>query len=117
MVRPLSLVLRSSLTSPCVAEELAFAAFDVVVVSAQLVLGDVHAFHPQFPVVEVAIGVDKAGFTCADRLDFRSREHDSGGIFFQEFIIEGGSFVFYIDIVLHTLNIKSDGGNPENDHQ
>lgn len=54
-------------------QELAVAAFNMVVVGAQFVLGNVHPFYPQFPVVEIAVGVDEAGFPGTDGFDFRPR--------------------------------------------
>ena len=73
----------------------------MVVVGAQFVFGNVHAFDPQFAVVEVAVGVHQPGFPGPDGFDFGAGEHDAGGVFFQEFVVEGCSSVFYIDIVLH----------------
>ena len=73
----------------------------MVVVGSQLVLGNVHTLNPQFAVVEITIGIHQPGFPGPDGFDFGTGEHDSGGVFFQELVVEGCSSIFYVNVVLH----------------
>ena len=80
-------------------EELAVAAGGVVVVGAVEVFGDVHVLDPEFAVGKVAEGVDQAGFALADGFYLGAGQYDAGGVGVQQFVVEGGAAVLYVDVV------------------
>ena len=60
-----------------VKQELAVAAFGVVVVSAVKIFGDIHVFYPDLSVVDITECIDKACLTQAYRLYFSAGKHKS----------------------------------------
>ena len=49
---------------------------------------DVHSFNPYFAMINVAEGINQRCLTQANGLDFRTREHDAGGISINEKILK-----------------------------
>lgn len=78
-------------------EELAVAAGGVIVVGAVEVFSDVHVLDPQLAVGKVAEGVDQAGFALADGFYLGAGQDDAGGVGVQQFVVEGGAAVLYVN--------------------
>jgi hypothetical protein len=62
-----------------------------------------HPFYPQLSPVKKAVGIYQTGFPGPDRFNFGTGKYDAGIIFLEKFVVEGGSFVSYIDFVRHKL--------------
>ncbi len=99
-----------------VEQELAVASRGVVVVRAEAVFGDVHVLHPDFAVVDVAIGIHEAGFSGADAFHLSAGEHYAGGVSVDHKIVELGSAVLDVDacglyfFFCHECECLDDGG-------
>jgi hypothetical protein len=71
----------------------------VVVVRAVEIFGDVHIFDPNLTIVDIAERIDQGGFSLANRLDFRARQHQSGGKRVADGIVKRSATVLYIDLL------------------
>ena len=80
-----------------VQQQLAVAAFGVVIVGAIEILGYIHVFDPHFAVVDVAERVDQRRLSESDALDFGAGQNDAGGEGVANGIIECSPAVFYIN--------------------
>ena len=76
----------------------------MVVVRAESVGSDVHAFDPQFPADERTVSVHETRLALTDGLDFRAVELESCGVAVEDQVIERRPLVFdmYIRLRQHT---------------
>ena len=77
-------------------QQLSVALLFMVVVGAVEVGADAHSLDPQLTVDDGAIGIDQAGLSGSDGLDFRTREHDARRKLLNEEVFEGRLLVLYL---------------------
>ena len=65
---------------PFVEQQLAVALHHVVVVGAVAVGRDAHPLHPDFPVMDIAVGIHQRSLAQADALYFSTGQDDAGRV-------------------------------------
>ena len=56
-----------------------------------------HVLHPKFSTDEITIRINQTSLSQTNGLDFRTRQHNTGGICIYELVVKRSSFILYID--------------------
>ena len=89
-------------------KQFAVALGDMVVASAQTVFRNMHTFHLQFILIELAVGVSQRGFAFSDTFYLCTKQLQTCRVAVKHFILKPCLFVFniYICLSVHKFFVR-----------
>src|SRR5574344_368807 len=88
-------------------KEFAFSPFHMIIVRTLRIESHIHVLHPNLTIVDITIGIDKACFSSTNTFNLRTSEDNACRESIHKLVIEGGTLVFYVDLLLrfHCLDL------------